>query len=158
MDEAIKAFIEVRNQRSEAKAKVMDALGRAKLADYRGEDSSALWEAVERYGTPRGIEGRLTQQMQDMADTFVAAHPQLFVNVDGFATEEAKTPQFAGVDNDGEHILVSGHDALIQLIDTMRRLGDVEGTERLVMFELARFARQNIGTPIGITIRPVGGN
>lgn len=158
MDEAIKAFIEVRDQRSEAKAKVMDALGRAKLADYRGEDSIALWDAVERYGTPNGVEARLTQQLQDMADAYVAAHPDVYADVEGFATEGAKARKFVGVDNDGNLILVSGHDALIHYCSALRILGDVEKAEQMVMFELARFARQNIGTPIGITLRPVGGN
>lgn len=156
MDAAVQAFINLRDQRSAAKAKVMDAMGRAKLADSRGEDSSALWDVVERYGAKNGIEGELTKQMQEAADAYVAANPQFFATVSHFATEEAKAKVFAGVDNDGNQILVDGQDALVRLIDVLRNQGDVEGAERLTMFELAKFARKDIGTVQSFTLRTGG--
>ena len=126
MDPDVQAFIDKQAERAAAKEKVMEALGRAKIADHLGKDSTADWAIVTEQGSPDGVEGRCSAEMLAMAEAYVAAHPDTFAFLNHFATPYR-------------------HDDLVRMIDAFREQGLVEQTQLAVMFELVKFERKQIG-------------
>lgn len=138
MDAEVQDFIDKQAEKSAAKERALTALGAAKLAELRGEDSAAHRAIHAAEGFATGNEGRLHIELQEMADAYVAAHPEFFVAFDGFATPEKQ----------GD---------LVTLISVLRDQGLVEEVAKLTMFELARFERQNIGAVMRAQVRVAGG-
>ena len=138
MDPAVQAFKDKKAEKAAVKAEVLAALGRAKLAEAKGQDASADWAIVEREGFRSGTEGRLHNELQQMADAFVEAHPELFANVEHLVNPE-------------------GHHRLVRMISIFRQEGLEEEALRLEMFERARFERQEIGQAIRAKVRMAGG-
>lgn len=68
----------------------------------------------------------LDVELQKMADDYVAAHPDQFVNVMG-------------------HLSPEGQETIVKLIDIFYQAGMEEEVLKLTMFELSKFERQLIG-------------
>lgn len=146
----VQAFKDALEAKRAVKAEVMVALGNAKYADYQaeigdahGEDTSKYrkqadeqWAIVEAKGMA-GEEGRLFAEMQALADRFVAENPGLFTEY--------------------EHLVPDGLASIVTLTTAVRRAGFEEASLRLMMFELARFERQQIGGEVKAKARLVAG-
>lgn len=133
MDPTIQAFKEKWAEKSAAKVIVMDALGAAKLAEYRGEDASSFWKLVGDHGFNGGDEGRFQADAQAMADAYVLEHPEMFDVAEQYVSPER-------------------HDELVTIIGIYRAAGLEEEMLKLTMFELARFDRQKMGVTVRKTL------
>lgn len=133
MDPAVQAFKDKMAEKAAAKQKVMEALGRARL-----NDDPKDWAIVEKEGV-NGTEGAAMAEMQKMADAYVKANPDQFVNVAGYVSPE-------------------GQDNIIQLISVFSQAGMEEEVLKLTMFELAKFERQEIGVQTRAKVRVGNGD
>lgn len=146
MDKEVQAFLDKAKEKAGAKAKSLEAVGYAKLAELEGrrDAADAAWATVAEYGFSEGYEGKLAAELQDLADKYVAAHPDTyaffegFVRPDGTAQEQEKA-----------------HDALVAMCGRFRKSGDYESAAKAEMFEMARFPRKNIGSQARINYRGV---
>lgn len=138
MDAEVQAYIDKLAEKSAAKEEVMAAIGQARLAEHEGRDASSYWQIVETKGMS-GIEGQLHQELQDLADAYVLAHPETFASFEAlFASEE-------------------GQDALVASISLWRETGMEEQAALATIWERARFNRKSIGVTPAFNMRPVGG-
>lgn len=167
MDTAVQAFKDKMAEKAAAKQKTLAAVGEAKLAEYKafvaehGREPAAkegqnlpdelrawadshpvaaaapFWDTVAEYGIKDGEEGKAFAEMQAMADAYVKAHPEQFVNVQ-------------------EYVKTGGSDEIVKLISLMSKAGMEEEELKLTMFELANFERQQIGVVTQAQVRIVG--
>lgn len=133
MDADVQAFKDALTAKASAKDAALACVGAAKLAELNGKASEALWETVAAQGID-GAEGEAMQQAQQIADAYVAAHPEEFA-----AVQQYVNPQ--------------GHENIVRLIDAFRDAGMEEAVLKMTMFELVSFERQQIGVTPRATVR-----
>ena len=134
MSAETEAFRTVWAEKSAAKERVMEALGRAKLAERDGKSAAADWKIVADQGMTTGVEGMKQAEAQAMADGLFTNHPELFT----FFTDKTV-------------------EQLCTLADAYRAMGLEDDLTLLTMYELARFERQHIGGTVKARIRLPGG-
>jgi hypothetical protein len=142
MDAEVQEFLDKATEKREAKSLALAAVGEAKLAELGGKDASEHWAVVEREGMTSGREGRLAAELQAMADAYVLANPELFVMLEAYVVPEGTA---------AEQKKAQGE--LVALAGFLGKNGQPEAAARAVMFELARFPRQQIGSEAHIVYR-----
>lgn len=140
MDAEVQAFVDKMAEKAAHKAVAMAALGEAKLAEHEGRESDAAraWDVVVASGMG-GEEGRCHEELQAMADAYVAAHPEQFV-----AFEQYLNPE--------------GKDKLILLIASLGKAGMAEEAAKLTMLERAKFERVKVQPAVQMRTRGGGKN
>lgn len=119
--------------KNENKARVMEALGRAKLADVRGEPSENEWQIVMDFGV-NGDEGRLHREVVDMCDDYVEAHSGEF-----------------GLFRDKEE------DDVVKMLEAFRQLALDEDAWRAQAWLFHKYEPKNVGGPMKSVVRIRGG-
>lgn len=121
MNEELERFKAVKEEKAGHKAAVMEALGRAKLADRNGEDSEADWQIVTERGVA-GEEGKLHTQLVELADAYVEANPNVFSTYESMELED-----------------------VVKAVDVFRAAGMEPAVIQAEMWLLHRYEPQNIG-------------
>lgn len=125
-------------EKSEAKAKVLIAVGAAKVADPDSREAADAWAIVAEQGIDGGVEGEKMAALQALADSYVTDHPELFVTFEPYANPD-------------------GHEQLVTMVSILRESGFEDEATLATMFELARFKRQQIGVVTKAEVRLPGG-
>lgn len=120
MDAKIERYQQLREQKRDAKAKALEAAGKARLAESKGKNADKHWEAVEEQGF-NGAEGRYEAQAAAVAAAYVEAHMERFMLLEGKTREEC-----------------------VKLIDACRANGLGEEVLLFEMWLQSKFERQSV--------------
>lgn len=137
MNAEVQAFVDKMAAKSAAKARVMEALGKARLAELQGEDATEHWDVVASQGL-EGVEGVAYRAAFETAEAYVTAHPEQFAFLEPYVSPER-------------------HGELVDLATVFRERGLDEEATKVTMFELVRFERQSIGAETKAKVRMPGG-
>ncbi len=139
MNAELQAYQDKIDEKASHKMAAMVALGQAKLAEHEGRqsDADAAWAIVMARGM-NGDEGRCHDELQEMADAYVDAHPEQFAAFEQYVNPEGK-------------------DKLVQLIASLGKAGMKEEALKLIIFERSRFERVKVQPGVQTRTRKSGG-
>lgn len=120
MDAEITRYQQLREQKRDAKAKALEAAGKARLEEAKGKNADKHWKVVEEHGFT-GHEGRLEAEAKAVAEAYIEAHPERFVLCEGKSREDC-----------------------VRLIDAYRQAGLPEEVLLVEMWLQAKFERQSV--------------
>lgn len=132
MDDKVQAFLDKRAEKAAAKEVVMDNLGKALIADKRGEDSADNWKAVEEFGIHGGKEGQLQDEAHALAAAYVADN----------------------YDSMNVYLGTRTLEECVNLVEAFRTQGMTEDAARVNMWIEAKFEYQTIGGVAKVKVRP----
>lgn len=132
--DVLKEYRKLDEERAAAKMEVLQAIGRAKAAEYKGEDSASDWAIVDAQGI-NGVEGEKRAAMQAVADKAVKDYPEAFSHL----------AQYKGS--------ADGQESLVKMANMFGKSGMKDEKLIVTLFELAHFERQEIGVRAQVKIR-----
>ena len=90
MNAELEAIKDTWRKKTEAKARALEAVGEAKLAEKEGRDSSKFWATWEKNGI-EGLEKKLADEQLALCEAYVTAHPEEFTEIQNMSLEECVT-------------------------------------------------------------------
>lgn len=124
MDSELTAIRDAWKRKTEAKARVMAAVGEAKLAEleHRDADAAIAWGVVATNGFNGGTEGEAEAEARALADAYVESRPDLFRFYEAFSEDDC-----------------------VRLLEGFRDSGNEEGVWRTQCWLWFRFPKKHIG-------------